>query len=251
VKHNVKIGAGILIVVFVLGLGIYLANRPLKFTPYSEITASVEDKKMPPPVADTLKTNHPEFASSKPGPFKPLTGSGTGLAGFKSDKKNSALKITENVPVAPDMVGPEESVSEIAPWPEEPLVVDDAQLEMDYVITKMYEQEARAELPLLSVQTHNPFKNANGRYVDSNGNPVAEPPEAVTAGEFDDTSEFGNQNPPNGEIWIRIEPENAQEANEIMAQAADLYRSETGYQDEVKVMLWVGGRPFRQYSYVN
>ncbi len=236
-KQNVKIGAGIFAVVLVLGIGIYLANRPLALTSYPAVTASVKEKKLT-----------PSAASSKMDPsFKPATVSG---AGPKSNKKDAAPKI-----IAPgsDVVRHGVNAPEIEPWPEEPqpLVADDAQLEMDYVVTKMYEQEARTELPLLSVQTHNPFKDANGHYVDSSGNTTTETPEAVALGEFDDISEFGNLNPPDGEIWIRIDPEHAREANEIMAQAADLYRSETGYQNEVKVMLWVGGRPYRQHSYVN
>lgn len=49
--------------------------------------------------------------------------------------------------------------------------------------------------------------------------------------------------PAPSEIWLRIKPEHAREAGEIMAQTADLYRQYVGSsQGEIRIINWVGGR---------
>ena len=52
-----------------------------------------------------------------------------------------------------------------------------------------------------------------------------------------------------GEIWIRIDASKSGEYKEIMAQTADLYRVNTGYREEVTVLLWVGGQVMARETY--
>ena len=123
-----------------------------------------------------------------------------------------------------------------------------AQAELELVNNQIYEDVARDILPTLSIQTHNPVwvleqeaagegsTSGDGEY--QNGPLLA--PEA---------GEFGMIQPPEGEIWLRIIAEYASEHRDIMAQYADLYRTETGYSGTVTVMLWVGGRPHDRQQY--
>lgn len=117
-----------------------------------------------------------------------------------------------------------------------------AQAELAVVRHQVYEETARETLPTLSIQTHNPIwaieYEAEGQSGTSSG-----PQPAPTAGEF------GKIQPPEGEIWLRIPPDYAREHRDIMAQNADLYRAETGYDGPVTITLWVGGRPYHRQQY--
>jgi len=152
-----------------------------------------------------------------------------------------------------------------------------AQAELELVTNQIYEEVARDTLPTLSIQTHNPvwkleyeaaqkrtFYHAAGGTVASDnsyGSGEIETLPDDSAGDNSDeqqvqsplpapeSGEFGNIQPPEGEIWLRIPADYASEYRDIMAQNADLYRTETGYSDTVTVMLWVGGRPYDRQEY--
>ncbi len=84
---------------------------------------------------------------------------------------------------------------------------------------RFFETLVKKTFPVYTVQTHNPVH-----------------PKA-----------FG---PPEGEIWVRIKPENAGEMNEIMAEMADLYRDiSEQYNKKIIVMQWVGGQPYARKTY--
>lgn len=121
-----------------------------------------------------------------------------------------------------------------------------SQAELELVNNQIYEDVARDTLPSLSIQTHNPVWA------------LEQEAAADGAGDEDDQSgplpapeagEFGMIQPPEGEIWIRIPVDYASEHRDVMAQYADLYRTETGYDGAVTVMLWVGGRPHDRQRY--
>jgi type IV secretory pathway VirB10-like protein len=151
-----------------------------------------------------------------------------------------------------------------------------AQAELALVKNQMYEAVARETLPTVSIQTHNPVwqleqeaarqrsqqqavevttaagdassSDANAGLFNSPGGtgedkPVRGP---LPAPEF---GEFGKMQPPEGEIWLRIPADYAAEHRDIMAQHADLYRMEAGYNGTLTVMLWVGGRPYARHQY--
>ena len=84
---------------------------------------------------------------------------------------------------------------------------------------------------------------------DPNGSPAegSQPSENDSDGE--ETMARDDKGLRDGEIWIRIDPSNSREYKEIMAQTADLYRVDTGYQDEVTVLLWVGGQVMARETY--
>lgn len=96
---------------------------------------------------------------------------------------------------------------------------DDAQKELDYQMREMFKEEAMEFLPLQAVVTHDPRNPDRPR------------------------------SPREGEIWIRIKPENSGETRDIMAQVADLYRDVARYDEPVTVILWVGGRPWVRFRY--
>jgi hypothetical protein len=125
-----------------------------------------------------------------------------------------------------------------------------AQAELELVNNQIYEDVARDTLPTLSIQTHNPVwvleqKSAPGEADSDDASDVGNqyPMPAPESGEF------GKLQPPEGEIWLRIPADYASEHRDIMAQHADLYRTETGYSDAVTIVLWVGGRPYAKQQY--
>jgi len=137
-----------------------------------------------------------------------------------------------------------------------PATIDPARLERakaEYMRNQKYETEARATLPILSLQTHNPIwaleyqvgarAGNRGALQTSGAKSLQGPLPAPTAGEF------GQIQPQEGEIWLRIPAAYAAEHRDIMAQNADLYRAITGYKDPLVVTLWVGGRPYARFKY--
>ena len=144
-----------------------------------------------------------------------------------------------------------------------------AEAELALVRNQMYEEVARETLPTLSIQTHNPvwqLQNevagtsgststfvVSGNDSDSAGGDQADADSDTEAPlgplPAPESGEFGNIQPPEGEIWLRIPADYASEHRDIMAQNADLYRSETGWTGPLTVMLWVGGRPYYRQIY--
>ena len=131
-----------------------------------------------------------------------------------------------------------------------------AQAELELVNNQIYEDVARNTLPTLSIQTHNPIwvleqKASQRETISDDGAPSENFESGNQEGplEAPESGEFGNIQPPEGEVWLRIPVEYAREYRDIMAQHADLYRSETGYSGTVTVMLWVGGQPYSRQQY--
>ena len=152
----------------------------------------------------------------------------------------------------------------------DPVLLDEAHIA--YVNNQIYENMARATLPTVSVQTHNPVwaieheaeqkrqSEATEGKTDGGGGLNAatsseDSSDSEAAGDVQgplpapEAGEFGNIQPPEGEIWLRIPASYAGEHRDIMAQNADLYRAETGYSGPVTVTLWVGGRPYDRQQY--
>ncbi|HAY22824.1 hypothetical protein [Desulfobacca acetoxidans] len=122
-----------------------------------------------------------------------------------------------------------------------------AEAEAVQVRHQLYEAEAKATLPTLSVQTHNPvwalqYEARHGRSATS-GSAAQGPMPAPESGPF------GNIQPPPGEIWIRLPADQASQHRDLMAQHADLYRRNSGENGPVTVTLWVGGRPYARQQY--
>lgn len=114
------------------------------------------------------------------------------------------------------------------------------QAELELVNNQIYEEVAQETLPILSIQTHNPVWVLEDAATDAAG-----------INKQDKRSgPFGtNIQPEENEIWLRIPAAHANEHREIMAENADLYRSETGTNESVTVTLWVGGRPYYRQQY--
>jgi hypothetical protein len=109
-----------------------------------------------------------------------------------------------------------------------------AEKDLHWEKTKMFMAEAKESLPLIGVRSFD-ARRATLRPSDA--------PEAMAA----DTETSGipgrdDRGLSDGEVWIRIDPGRSGEYKEIMAQTADLYRANTGFEGEVTVLLWVGGR---------
>jgi len=115
-----------------------------------------------------------------------------------------------------------------------------AEAELALVNNRIYEEVARETLPTLSIQTHDPIW-------------VLEDEAAADVGRAEKkkrSGPFGTDiQPAENEIWLRIPPDYAAEHRDIMAENADLYRAETGTNELVTVMLWVGGRPYARQQY--
>lgn len=96
---------------------------------------------------------------------------------------------------------------------------DQGDAEMEYEQNRHFEELVKGSFPVHTIQTHNPL----------------------------DTRIPG---PPQGEIWVRIKPENAGEMNQIMSELADLYRDiRIGYEENVVVMHWVGAQPYARRTF--
>jgi hypothetical protein len=54
---------------------------------------------------------------------------------------------------------------------------------------------------------------------------------------------------PDSELWIRVEPERAAEARDVMADVAALYRTHRAGSEPVRVLLFVGQRPIASETY--
>lgn len=133
-----------------------------------------------------------------------------------------------------------------------------AEAETVLVRNRMYEQKARATLPTLSLQTNNPVwalehEAEERRHLAEAGQtePEQSPAQAANQGpQFaPESGPFGKIQPPEGEIWLRIPVDNAREFRDIMAENADLYRAETGFDKPVTITLWVGGRVYARQRY--
>ncbi|WP_028319511.1 hypothetical protein [Desulfobulbus elongatus] len=133
-----------------------------------------------------------------------------------------------------------------------------AEAETALVRNRMYEQKARTTLPTLSLQTHNPVwaleQEAEERKRRAEAGQAGEAPTPADASNpgpqaAPESGPFGNIQPPDGEIWLRIPVDNAKEFRDIMAQNADLYRAETGFDKPVTVTLWVGGRVYARQQF--
>ncbi len=108
--------------------------------------------------------------------------------------------------------------------------------EFHYQKTQMFIAEAKDKLPLVGIRAFNALQ--------------------ATVREGDEPSDSGRNIPGrdkkgmrDGEIWIRINGAYSKEQNEIMAQAADLYRSNVDFDGEITVLLWVGGQPIARETY--
>ena len=162
--------------------------------------------------------------------------------------------------------------------PEELEEIDPQRLgeaEIRNIYNEMYETEARARLPLLSVQAHNPVwalrheaeqkaqkkllkaflraftQGESGSGTEAEKETTLESETAKTQGPLPapEYGEFSNLQPPKGEVWVRIKPEFADQSRDIMAQNADLFRKNTAHQGPVTVTLWVGGQPYDRQVY--
>lgn len=138
-------------------------------------------------------------------------------------------------------VSPDQSAE--APYDDEANI--DSLQEFEDLKRELFDEEASAVLPLLSVQTFR-YDTAPNNSATNAATADQDQPQALST---DKSGPYGHLAPPDGHVWIRIDPAYAQEHKDIMAQAADLYRVETGTSDPVTVMLWVGGRPYRKQVY--
>ena len=130
-------------------------------------------------------------------------------------------KIPEPAPQPPQITqAPHEPAPIPAPVPVKPPLPPEEELK-EAQQNELYETLVQGSFPVHTIETYNPEDPDNRR------------------------------NPPPGEIWVRIKPENAGEMHEIMAELADLYKDiATEYQDkEVTVMQWVGAQPYARHVY--
>ncbi|MBN1906181.1 MAG: hypothetical protein JW927_13905 [Deltaproteobacteria bacterium] len=241
---------------------------------------------------ETPAPDSQEQANSKTAEM-PLTpgGSVPNSKGQNNNAGNPAGLTAERVPESIDNTSEGEAAEEQI----DPELLAEAEIKNTY--NRMFETEARSQLPLVSIQTHNPvwkleqeaeqrvqerltgtfsgaaFQRRRNNVITeepasenqtadktetnhetetgdiSESEPATEDTENKGPEPAPENGEFGKIQPPDGEIWIRIEAEYASESKDIMAQNADLYRVTTGYEGPVTVTLWVGGRPHMRQVY--
>ncbi len=138
-----------------------------------------------------------------------------------------------------------------------------------YERTQAFVSEARKSLPLIGIRAYNPLESRMPSGDGSTAAPVGESGPAAgfedmvsgstsnSTGAYDNSQHDearsraeassamrDNRGLKDGEVWIRIDPARAAEHQEIMAHTADLYRANTGFDGDVKVILWTGSRPW-------
>lgn len=187
-----------------------------------------------PSLLESTRENHnplspaailPPPSDSEPAAEKPGVGN-------KADSlEEPAVQMPEPVVKEEILSGPAHEKQGVAQTQEQgPLTQKD--LEEIYLKAQVFRDEALEIFPLHSVEIHRPESMDPG-YVEENGIQIKKA--------------YG---PPPNEIWIRIQPESAREMKEIMAQTADLYRQYVnGYDQNVRVVHWVGGRAFAAATY--
>jgi hypothetical protein len=186
----------------------------------------------PSPVGEAPAVSDSELSADKAASIEPES-TGAEVSRMNADPVATGPATNENE----DMF----SVGENNPEPLVDEFVPTAEQELLDQKTRMFIAEAKESLPLLDIRPFYPIDAARQQY-EAKG----------TTDEEDDAVE----NEPrdlrglkNGEVWIRIDPAYSAEYPSIMAQTADLYRVNTGYEGEIKVMLWVGGRPWASETY--
>ena len=116
--------------------------------------------------------------------------------------------------------------------------------------TRMFIAEAEESLPLIDIRPFNPIEAARRKYqakVDAGINGQTD--EAAIEEDEAAIEEQDNRSLKDGEVWIRVDPAHSAEHRTIMAQTADLYRVNTGFEGDVTVVLWVGGQPWARETY--
>ena len=121
-----------------------------------------------------------------------------------------------------------------APDGEEIAEASSAEKELHWQKTQMFMAEAKESLPLIGIRSFD-ARRATVRSSDEANGVLAE-------GETSGIPGRDDRGLSDGEVWIRIDPGRSREYKEIMAQTADLYLANTGFEGEVTVLLWVGGR---------
>lgn len=130
-----------------------------------------------------------------------------------------------------------------------------AEQELHYQKTQIFMDEARESLPLLGIRAFNPIEA--GRYahraaiqaaIESDGNADGGLADTAPAGD-EEAVERDGRGLQDGEVWIRVNAAQSGEYREIMAQTADLYRVNTGFEGDVTVIVWVGGQPWARESF--
>lgn len=191
---------------------------------------------------ERIASNAKEAATEKP---SPIPAAAPGI--------NKKTEKTKTATISPQGVAKAAATTIPLPLAEgiDPVLL--AQAELELLHNQLYEEEAKATLPTLSVQTHNPvwqleYEEEQPRKDVSSAEETTEKnkPKALATPE---AGAFGNIQPPEGEIWLRIPVDYSTEHRDIMAQHADLFRIETGYTKPVTVTLWVGGRPYARQMY--
>lgn len=137
---------------------------------------------------------------------------------------------TPDAPEVDDNVPPPAADGEYRPEPVE--FEPTPEQELHYEKTRMFMAEARESLPLIGIRAFNTIEAARKDH-----QAAIDGTEAATSGGRD------NRGLQDGEVWVRIDPARSAEHKEIMAQTADLYRVNTGFEGDVTVVLWVGGQP--------
>jgi hypothetical protein len=150
----------------------------------------------------------------------------------------------------------------------------------------MFEAEARETLPIIGMRSFNPRQatpaertaSAEGASTSARARGTTSPSSATalegtasegndsespdpnaaleaSASQGEDQTVTGTDDPrddrglTDGEVWIRIDPSQSGQYKEVMAQTADLYRANTDYTGDVKVLLWVGGQVWAKEVY--
>ncbi len=113
-----------------------------------------------------------------------------------------------------------------------------AEQELHYEKMRMFMAEARENLPLIGIRAFDPIAAAQNTHQSENVANIGGDAKAAKSVERD------QRGLRDGEVWIRIDPAYSSTHREIMSRTADLYRANTGFTDEVTVVVWVGARPW-------
>ncbi len=218
-----KIGIGAIAVLSIVVL-FFLYMNIRKTTQASAPRPSASEAHV---AADKTRQKEKTFSPVEPVPQEP--------ASDTTVRMGENIEAAASPPAIEDQTGMEDDFESEAIDP-----VRLAEAELALINNQLYEELARETLPTLSIQTHNPVWALEDEAAEVAGITIKETR----------TGPFGNNiQPAENEIWLRIPADYAAEHRDIMAENADLYRAETGTNEPITIMLWVGGRPYARHQY--
>lgn len=209
-QHIAKLILVAVIAFGVIGYGFYKGFLPLSFSGPEAVQPGLE----PAPsrsVSRLVGTSTAEIDSASKKHLKPGVPAGLSSQQPEHHQQDTPGPVPSEPEAALDIIEDEEAI---------------------YYDALVFRDEMLATFPVYTVKIHKPESISEKEGESDKGHTVVAAPKK------------------SNEIWIRIQPENAREMKEIMAQTADLYRLHVkNSSDNVVVINWVGGQPWARMEF--